>query len=133
MIEARGACACDYALVLGSNRGRARHLRLAAGRIGAGFEVLACAKPMRTRDADGARFLNAAICVRSALPLQALRDVLRGIEDEAGRTRGGHEVALDIDIVASRDHSGATRIHKPDDLRRDYVQTLLARIGFHVP
>ena len=133
MIEARGADgASDYALVLGSNRARARHLRLAARRIDQAFQVIACTPAMRTRDAGGAHFLNAAIRIRSALPLQALRNMLRDIEDEAGRTRGAQEVALDIDIVASRDHAGATRTHKPDDLQRDYVRTLLARIGFRI-
>lgn len=130
MIEARGAGdGSDYALVLGSNHGRARHLRLAARRIDAAFQVLACAPAMRTRDAGGVRYLNAAIRIRCGLSLQALRDALRGIEDETGRTRGGGEVTLDIDIVASRGSDGAWQVHKADDLQRAYVRMLLQRIG----
>lgn len=130
MIEVGGAVrASDYALVLGSNRARARHLRLAATRIDEAFQVLACAPATRTRDASGMRYLNAAIRIRSGLSLQALLDALRAIEDETGRTRGGGEVTLDIDIVASRGSDGAWQVHKADDLRRGYVRALLQRIG----
>lgn len=134
MIEARGAGdGSDYALVLGSNRGRARHLRLAARRIDAAFQVLACAPAMRTRDAAGVRYLNAAIRVRSGLSLRALRDALHAIEDETGRTRGGSEVTLDIDVVASLGADGAWQAHKADDLSRDYVRMLLAHLGVALP
>lgn len=122
--------AADYALVLGSNRSPARHLRLAVRRIVAEYDVVACAPALRTRDADGGRFLNAAVRIRSTQSLEALRRALHAIEDEAGRVRGGRAVALDIDIVASVDAAGGARVHKSDDLQRDYVRALLRRIGF---
>ena len=120
----------EHALLLGSNHHPARALRLALRRIAERFDVNACAPVMRTRDAGGGRYLNAALCVRSALPVAALRDVLHGIEDEAGRVRGQARVALDIDLVASRGCEGAMQWHKPEDLQRDFVQALLTRIGF---
>lgn len=130
MIEADGADrGSDYALVLGSNRDRARHFRLAARRIDAAFAILACTPALRTRDAEGRRYLNAAIRIRSGLSLQALRDALRAIEDETNRIRGGSEVTLDIDIVASLGAGGAWHAHKADDLQRAYVRTLLQGIG----
>lgn len=125
-----GTGAADYALVLGSNRSPARHLRFAIRRIAAEYDVIACTPALRTRDADGGRFLNAAVRIRCAQSLEALRQALHAIEGEAGRVRGGKAVALDIDIVASVDAAGMTHVHKPDDLRRDYVRTLLGRIGF---
>jgi 2-amino-4-hydroxy-6-hydroxymethyldihydropteridine diphosphokinase len=120
----------EHALLLGSNHRPARALRLALTRISERFDILACAPAMRTRDVGGGRYLNAALRVRSDLSAGALRDVLHGIEDEAGRVRGDARVALDIDLVASRDGDGALQVHKPGDLRRDFVQVLLGRIGF---
>lgn len=125
------AGARTHALLLGSNHRRAGALRLAARRIGERFDVIVCAPAMRTRDVGGARYLNAALCVRSELSPDALRAILHAIEDEAGRVRGGTQVALDIDLIASRDAAGAMQVHKPDDLRRDFVQRLLRQIGFH--
>jgi len=125
--EAGGA---EHALVLGSNRRRAGNLRLARRRLHEHFEILDCAPARRTRDGDGARYLNAAVRVRSPLPPSALRGILHAIEDETGRARGDAEVTLDIDLVASRDAYGQVQVHKPDDLRRDYVRELLAQIGF---
>lgn len=122
--------AAEHALLLGSNHHPARGLRLAALRISERFDVVTCAAPMRTRDTGGGRYLNAALRVRSELSADALRDVLHAIEDEAGRVRGDARVALDIDLVASRDADGALCVHKAADLQRDFVRTLLARIGF---
>lgn len=120
----------EYALLLGSNHRRARALRLAALRLGEHFDVAACAPAMRTRDTGGARYLNAALCVRSDLPPDALRERLHAIEHEAGRVRGNARVALDIDLIASRDPDGALQVHKPADLQRDFVRVLLGKIGF---
>lgn len=122
--------AAEHALVLGSNQQRAHNLRLAARRLGERFAVVACTPALRTRDADGVRYLNAAVRIRSELPSQALREALRAIEDEAGRVRGSATVALDIDLVASRTVDGSVVVHKPEELRRDYARELLARIGF---
>lgn len=130
MNGAREDAQVEYALVLGSNLHPARHLRLALQRIRDGHEVLACAGPLRTRDAGGGRFLNAALRVRSAQDPEALRAALHAIEDAAGRVRDSDRVSLDIDIVASRDGEGAVQAHKPGDLERGYVRELLARIGF---
>ncbi len=121
--------AAQHALLLGSNHRPARALRLALRRIGERFDVIACAPAMRTRDVDGARYLNAALCVHSELQVDALRAALRAIEDEAGRVRGSARVALDIDLVATR-RDGAVQVHKPADLRREFVRVLLAEIGF---
>jgi len=120
----------EYALVLGSNQRPARHLRLALQRILDGREVLACAGPLRTRDAGGGRFLNAALHVRTREDIGTLRAALHAIEDAAGRMRGSPQVSLDIDVVASRDAEGQVQVHKPGDLERGYVRELLARIGF---
>jgi 2-amino-4-hydroxy-6-hydroxymethyldihydropteridine diphosphokinase len=122
--------AAEYALVIGSNRRRAANLRLALQRLQQHFGTLACAPAQRTRDGDGARYLNAAVRIRSTLPPSALRGILHAIEDESGRARGDAVVTLDIDLVASRDAQGAVQVHKPDDLRRNYVRALLAQIGF---
>lgn len=128
--EAAPPAAREFALVLGSNHRRAHGLRLAARRIGERFEIVCCAPALRTRDGAGARYLNAALRIRSPLPPPALREALRAIEDEAGRVRGAARVALDIDLVASREPGGEIVVHKPQDLRRGYVRTLLAQIGF---
>lgn len=122
--------AAEHALLLGSNHRPARALRLAARRISDCFDVIACAPAIRTRDTGGGRYLNAAIRVRSDLSSAALREVLHGFEDEAGRVRGDARVALDIDLIASRDADGTLRVHKAADLQRDFVQALLAKIGF---
>ena len=125
--------AAQHALLLGSNHHPARALRLALQRLSDQFDIVACAPAMRTRDAGGARYLNAALCVRSALPADALRELLHGIEGEAGRVRGDVRVALDIDLVASRGSDGAVQVHKPADLQREFVRVLLGKIGFESP
>ena len=130
MSAAREDAQVEYALVLGSNLRPARHLRFALRRILDGREVLACAGPLRTRDAGGGRFLNAALRVRTREDAGMLRAALHAIEDATGRVRGSEQVSLDIDIVASREADGAMLLHKPGDLERGYVRTLLARIGF---
>ena len=123
------AGAIDYALVLGANHAPARGLRLAARRIAARFEVVACAPAVRTRDEAGGRYLNAALRIRSGLAFDALHEALLAIEAEAGRVRGDARVALDIDIVAALD-GGTLRVFKPDDAARGFAQALLVRIGF---
>ena len=128
--DAEDTGAAEHALVIGSNRRRAANLRHARRRLQEHFEVMDCAPARRTRDGDGARYLNAAVRVRSALPPTALRTILHAIEDETGRARGDAAVTLDIDLVASRDAQGRVQAHKPDDLQRDYVRELLAQIGF---
>jgi len=127
---AREDAQVEYALVLGSNLRPARHLRFALRRIIDGREVLACAGPLRTRDAGGGRFLNAALHVRTREDAGALRAALHAIEDAAERVRGSGRVSLDIDIIASRDAEGQMQVHKPGDMERGYVRELLARIGF---
>ena len=122
--------AVDYVLVLGSNRRPARHFRLALRQLPVFGEILQCAGPLRTRDEDGGRYLNAALLLRSSLPFDALRDALHVVESGAGRERGSREVTLDIDIVASRGADGAVVVHKPGDLRRDYVRALLDELDF---
>ena len=124
------AAGVEHALVMGSNRRRAANLRLAGQRLREHFQVLDCAPARRTRDGDGARYLNAAVRIRSTLSPSALRAVLHSIEDESGRTRGDPAVTLDIDLVASSDMRGGLQVHKPDDLQREYVRALLAQIGF---
>lgn len=119
----------EYFLVLGSNHRPARHLRLACARLHAMFGIAACAPAVRTRSEDGVRYVNAAVLLRSALEPCALRDAVHAIEAEAGRTRGGNVVTLDIDVVAGRVPGGAWQVHKPDDFQRHYVQELLARLS----
>ncbi len=118
----------DYVLVLGSNHAPARHLRLAAARLRERFEIAACAPAIRTRDAEGTRYLNAALRIQSDLAPEALRDALREIESEAGRVRGAAAVTLDIDLVAAIDGDGKLQALKQDDLRRSYVRALLDRL-----
>lgn len=126
-----GDAAVEYALVLGSNRDPARHFRLALRHLPALGDVARCAGPLRTRDArSGRRFLNAAVLLESVLDDDALRAALRAVEDAAGRVRGADEVVLDIDLVASRRHDGNRVVHKPEDLQRGYVRTLLDELGF---
>lgn len=118
----------DYILILGSNHAPARHLRLAARRLRERFEIVACVPAIRTRDADGTRYLNAAVRIRSALSPEFLRRALREIESEAGRVRGTATVTLDIDLVAAIAGDGALQALKQDDLQRSYVRTLLDRL-----
>lgn len=129
----RPGAVAEHALVLGSNDRPARALRLGARRIAEQLDVVACTPALRTRDSGGGRYLNAALCVRSSLSADALRALFHAIEEEAGRVRGQARVALDIDLVASRDADGGLRIHKRADLERDFVRELLAGIGFLQP
>lgn len=118
---------CEYLLVLGSNRQRAKMLRLAYRRLDAAFELRACSRIMRTRDPGGARYLNVALRIATDLGLapEALKQRLRDIEDAAGRVRGSGECVLDIDLLASCRGSRILDLYKPDDLQRDYVRQLL--------
>ena len=124
-----GESVVEYVLILGSNRLRARHLRLASRRIAERFEVVACAPARRTRDAGGSRYLNAGMRIRSTLDPGALREALRSVEDEAGRDRAGPVCALDIDAVLRIDAAGQRDALKPDDLERAYVRDLLREVA----
>lgn len=119
-----------YVLVLGANHRRAYGLRLAWARLRAECQVLDATRVLPTPDtsAPGPRYLNAAVRIAATpgLAPDVLRTRLRAIEDAAGRVRGSGVCALDIDLLARTRGADLVEVYKPDDLRRDYVRSLLA-------
>ena len=90
---------------LGSNLGdRALHLRTAARELGRVFDLRACSPLYETAPVGPAQpdYLNAAIRLHAALPVDELLETLLGIERSGGRVRtassrwGPRTIDLDI-------------------------------------
>jgi len=117
-------------LIMGSNQLRARALRFALGQLRRHCELLQYAPARRTGGRPA--YLNAGLLIESAASPIELRALLRAIESDAGRVRGGPLCRLDIDLVASESDAGAVQIHKPGDLARGYVRALLRELDLRI-
>lgn len=96
-------------LGIGSNVQPERHVAIAMQRLGQAFEQVAFSPIYRSTAVgfDGDDFINLVARVQTRLTPLALRDWLRGLEDEYGRERDVPKFSdriLDVDILLYGDH-----------------------------
>ncbi len=130
-------------IALGSNRRHGRHgapegvVRAAIAALATqGLEVVKMSRILATPPLGpgGRRFANAAVAVRSALPLAAVLVLVKAIEREFGR-RGGQrwgDRVLDLDIIgagAAVVASGALQVPHPRMAGRRFVLDPLVEIA----
>ena len=94
----------EVLLSLGSNIDPDRYLRAALDELRTLFGEVEVSPAYRTAAVgfDGAPFVNAAVALRTTLPLAALEDTLHALEDRHGRDRTGPRLSdrtLDVDVV----------------------------------
>ncbi|UWX03938.1 2-amino-4-hydroxy-6-hydroxymethyldihydropteridine diphosphokinase [Pseudoxanthomonas sp. NC8] len=127
----------EVLLSLGSNIDPERYLRLALDELRAMFGEVTASPAYRTAAVGfaGAPFINAAVGLRTALPLPALEDALHALEDRHGRDRAGPRLSdrtLDVDVVFYGDavvRDGArVRVPRPE-LKHAFVLKPLADIA----
>ncbi len=130
-------------IALGSNRRHGRHgapegvVRAAVAALAArGLEVVKMSRIHATPPLGpgGRRFANAAVAVRSALPLAAVLALIKALERDFGR-RGGQrwgDRVLDLDIIgagAAVVSSGALQVPHPRLAERRFVLDPLVEIA----
>lgn len=91
-------------LGLGSNIDPARHLGEAVAQLREAFGLITVSRVCRTAPVgfQGEDFYNLAVGLDTDLDLTTLAALLRGMEDAAGRFRGGEKFAprtLDVDVL----------------------------------
>ena len=118
----------EYLLSLGSNVERRRSVDLGLALIARRFAVVAVSRRYDVAAVgvpDRPYFLNAAIRLRTDLPLRALREACRRIEEACGRRRGADRFAprtLDLDVVfADPGVPGTEVLPHPDLAEHAYV------------
>ncbi|MBO9717411.1 MAG: 2-amino-4-hydroxy-6-hydroxymethyldihydropteridine diphosphokinase [Pseudoxanthomonas sp.] len=136
-IPAASARPVDVLLSLGSNIDPERYLRAALDELRGLFGELAVSPAYRTAAVgfDGAPFVNAAVALRTTLPLPALEDALHALEDRHGRDRSGPRLSdrtLDVDVVFYGDlvirDGMRVRVPRPE-LKHAFVLKPLADIA----
>jgi 2-amino-4-hydroxy-6-hydroxymethyldihydropteridine diphosphokinase len=130
-------------IALGSNRRHGRHgapegvVRAAiAAMAERGLVVVQRSRihPTPPLGPGGRRFANAAVAVRTALPLAGVLALIKGIERDFGR-RGGQrwgDRVLDLDIIGAADAvvaSGALQVPHPRMAGRRFVLDPLVEIA----
>ncbi|GAB3512138.1 2-amino-4-hydroxy-6-hydroxymethyldihydropteridine diphosphokinase [Pseudoxanthomonas daejeonensis] len=127
----------EVLLSLGSNIAPERHLRAALAELQAAFGALRVSPAYRTAAVgfEGAPFVNAAVALRTAMPLPALEDWLHALEDRHGRDRSGPRLSdrtLDVDVVFYGDQvvrdGERVRVPRPE-LKHAFVLKPLADIA----
>ncbi|WP_313347656.1 2-amino-4-hydroxy-6-hydroxymethyldihydropteridine diphosphokinase [Stenotrophomonas sp.] len=124
-------------LSLGSNLQPQQHLHAAVAALRERFGALRVSPAYRTAAVgfDGPAFLNNAVALETALPLETLDAWLHALEDAHGRDRSGPRFSdrtLDIDVVFYGDliveGPGHLRIPRPE-LKHAFVLKPLADIA----
>lgn len=118
----------EYLVSLGSNVERRRSVDLGLTLIAKRFAVVAVSPRYDVAAVgvpDRPYFLNAAVRLRTDLPLRALREACRRIEEACGRRRGADRFAprtLDLDVVfAAPGVPGTEALPHPDLAAHAYV------------
>lgn len=122
---------------LGSNQARERSLRAAVGALRQTFGPLVLSPVYETeaQGFDGAPFLNLVAGVDTGLGVGELRTLLRRIETDNGRVRGGERFAprtLDLDLLTWGDLAGEVdgyRLPRDEILRYAFVLGPLADVA----
>lgn len=121
----------------GSNASPERRLRAAVAELERRFGTLRCSSVYRNAAAGvaAADYLNLVISLDTELAVDALREALRTIETDAGRTRADHAVCeLDLDLLLhGRRVDAARRLPRPGLFTQPFVLVPLAELAPEVP
>lgn len=52
------------------------------------------------RDGIGADYWNGACLMQANIALEQMFEILKGLEQQSGRKRPGHQISLDVDLIA---------------------------------
>ena len=113
---------------IGSNIEPDRNVDEALRRIGQGCHIVKQSGLAQTRPIgpqDQGDFLNGAVLVETEMTQEGLRDWLKAVEDQMGRTRTGEKFGprtIDLDIVVWNGHVVDEDVHKRDFLRRSVLE-----------
>jgi len=125
----------DVFVALGSNAEPERHLQQAAAGLEKRFGPLRRSSIYRSPafGFQGADFLNSVVAFRSDIGPDAVQEILKAIEDAAGRLRSGPisgPCALDLDLLLyGRRVDPRRRLPRSDVLRRPFVLAPLAELA----
>lgn len=115
-------------LSLGSNQDREQNMEKAVRLLKNSFSPVTFSEPVETEPngslAGCPRFLNQVAIACSPLNIEDLTTHLKQIEKEIGRRpedKFHGSIPIDIDLLQWND-----TILKPDDLKRDYIQSALS-------
>ncbi len=116
---------------LGSNARPVRHLKHAWRALAALLADTAASEVYASAAVGGgAPYLNMVVRGRTTLAPEALVAALKAIEQSAGRSRGGPEVTLDLDLLCyGAQVSEPLRLPRRDVLECAFVLRPLAELG----
>ena len=90
-----------FALALASNEQPEQHLTWAIQQLAClGSLELSHVYQIPCRDGVGADYLNCACLLRCHLSTREMQELLKDLEQRAGRVRPSHYISLDIDLIA---------------------------------
>ncbi len=122
-------------LGLGSNHNRTENIRLAIEALKEKFDPLQCSSLYESNavNQEGKKYYNAAIGLKTNMPLQEFIEILKGIEKNQGRDRAQSElVPIDIDLLffgGIVSLNTEQKIPHPDVLLFSHVLVPLAEIA----
>lgn len=127
---------CVY-LSIGSNIERYKHVTAGLDILNACFSPLVISSVYESESVgfNGSPFLNLVVGLDTDLEIGALSALLKGIEDDNGRVRGGPKFAprtLDIDILTFADQAGCfagVQVPRDEILTNAFVLWPLAEVA----
>jgi 2-amino-4-hydroxy-6-hydroxymethyldihydropteridine diphosphokinase len=123
----------DVLVGVGSNADPVRGLKLAVAELERQFGELRCSSVYRSASVGipGPDYLDMVVAFVTSEPVVALRDVLRAIEERAGRRRGDPKTcALDLDLLCyGVCVDAAQRLPRPGMLEQVFVLAPLAEVA----
>ncbi|SFF95606.1 2-amino-4-hydroxy-6-hydroxymethyldihydropteridine diphosphokinase [Neptunomonas qingdaonensis] len=127
---------CVY-LSIGSNIERYKHVTAGLDRLNTCFSPLVISSVYESESVgfNGNPFLNLVVGLETDLEIGALSALLKGIEDDNGRVRGGPKFAprtLDVDILTCGDQVGCfagVQIPRNEILTNAFVLWPLAEVA----
>lgn len=125
---------------VGSNIEPEKNIRSALNRLGQRYGNLSISSVYESRAVgfEGPNFLNLVLGLETQEPLLHMRDTLRSLEAELGRTRKGSSFSsrtIDLDLIIYDDivlEEGGVKIPSDDILSYSFVLIPLAEIAGHL-
>lgn len=121
-------------MALGTNTGQNANISLALNRLGNIITDMKCSRKMWTEpigmksgtNSTDEKFLNILVSGHCSATRECLREILKNIEIECGRTDASKSegiIPMDIDVLKYGDNT-----EHVEDWQRDYIQILIKEI-----